>query len=80
MKSFCGLVHGDTQSQIAVFLFEISIGQCIKARVVSQNFIHKPENVLICSDSVAVLKSLRSFKSSHQDILFIILQMHTRIV
>ncbi len=37
----------------AVFLFEISIGQCIKACVVSQNFIHKPENVLICSDSVA---------------------------
>ncbi len=24
----------------------------------------------ICSDSVAVLKHLRSFKSSHQDILF----------
>ncbi len=35
------------------FPFDISIGQCIKACVGSQNFIHKPENVLICSDSVA---------------------------
>ncbi len=41
---------------------------------------HKPDNVLICSDSVAVLKSLRSFKSSHQDILISILQIHSRIV
>ncbi len=38
MKSFCGFVHGDTQSQIAVFLFEISIIQCIKAHVDSRKF------------------------------------------
>ncbi len=38
MKSFCGFVHGDTQSQITVFLFEISIIQCIKACVVSRKF------------------------------------------
>lgn len=36
---------------------------------------YKPGNVLICSDSVSVLKRLRSFKSSHQDILFSILQI-----
>ncbi len=41
---------------------------------------HKHENVLISSESVSVLKSLRSFKSRYQDILFSILQIHSRIV
>lgn len=41
---------------------------------------HKSGTVLICSDSISVLKSLRSFKYSHQDILFSILQIHSRIV
>lgn len=40
----------------------------------------KPDNVLICTDSVSVLKTLRSFKSSHQDIIFNILHIHSRIV
>ncbi len=67
MKSLCGLVYRDAQSQIAIFLFEISIGQCIKACVVSQNLIHKPDNVLICSDSVLLnqvtkIFSLESYK------------------
>ncbi len=38
---------------------------------------HKLDHFSICSDSVAVLKS---FKSSHQDILFSILQIHSRVV
>uniref|UniRef100_A0A673MAK6 Uncharacterized LOC107721237 n=1 Tax=Sinocyclocheilus rhinocerous TaxID=307959 RepID=A0A673MAK6_9TELE len=41
---------------------------------------YKPGKVLICSDSLSVLKSLRSFKSSHQDILFSILQIYSRLV
>lgn len=41
---------------------------------------NKPGNILICSDSVSVLKSLRSFRSSRQDILFKILELHSRII
>lgn len=39
---------------------------------------NKPEHVLICSDSVSVLKSLRSFNSFCREILLNVLQVHTQ--
>ncbi len=41
---------------------------------------HKPEDVLMCSDSAAVLNRLRSIKSNDQDILFSILHIDSRVV
>ncbi len=64
-----------TSNHLAVYTVEM-IGILLALQWVEE---HKYENVLICSDSVAVLKSLISFKSSHQDILFSILQIHSRI-
>ncbi len=47
-----------TSNNLAVYTVEM-IGILLALKWVEE---HKPENVFICSDSVAVLKSLRSFK------------------
>lgn len=65
-----------TSNHLAVYTVEM-MGMFLALRWVEER---KPENVLICSDSVSVLKSLKTFKSCHQDILFSILQIHSRII
>ncbi len=65
-----------TSNHLGVYTVEM-IGILLALKWVEE---HKPDIFFICSDSVAVLKCLRSFKSSHQDILFSILQIHSRIV